>query len=147
MSKEQSPHVFVSRVHLYAVPHGEDPFWGVGWLSPEDYFCDVTPEQHAEYQRWWDENEVIDISRVRKSDWPSVIDQASRVAELLEAPAPVTPKVQPQIGGQLAVGWILNGRVWILVNMEVGSLQEYQVGIARVETDFRTGARKVTRER
>ena len=147
MSQQQNPHVFVSRVYLYAIPHGEDPFWGLGWLKPEDYFCDVTPEQDAEYQRWWSENESIDVSRVRKSDWPSVIGETTRVAELLDAPSPVNPKIQPQIGGQLAVGWVDAGYVWISIGMEVGDLQEWQVGIARVETNFRAGTRNVSRER
>lgn len=138
---------FVSHAHLYSKPHADDPFWGVGWMRPEDYFCDVTPEQDAEYQRWWDGNSEIDISRTRMSGWPGVLDEVSRVAAMFGAPGPVEPRVQPQISGKLAVGWTSGGRVWICMNAEAPTLVDWLAGVARVEMDFRAGTRRISRGR
>lgn len=146
MPKPQTPHVFTTRVYLYALPHEEHPFWSVGWLDPGAYFCDVTPEQSAEYQRWWDTCDVIDASRVRMTGWPSLIAETSEVAELMGAPAPVAAKIQPQFAGKIGVGWVHRGHVWIAIGMDVSSHREWRVGVARVETDTRTGTRRISRE-
>lgn len=134
-----------SRVYVYAIPHDDDPLWCIGWLDPSAYFCDVTPDQAAEYRRWWDASEVIDVSKVRMSDWPSLIAETVDVARLLNIPAPVDPKVQPQFAGKLGIGWVGRGCVWIASNMEVPAYREWQVGVAVVETDIRAGTKQISR--
>ena len=146
MPRPQSPHVFTSRLYLYALPHDEHPFWGVGWINPDAYFCDVTPEQDAEYQRWWSTtNTIDDVSKVRMSGWPSLLADTVEFAVLTDAPEPVGPKIQPQFAGKIGVGWIARGRVWISSNVDVSDYHEWLVCTAMVETDTRTGARQFSR--